>query len=187
MTDTEWLALLKRSPRKAHSVLIEQYGNLVYAIVINKLRSCAEREEIEDCVSDVFVKVFESAAKFDPEYGTLKSFISTIAKNTAIDGFRRLTCRRNVTSSIEDDGIILPPADDSPEEETQQKLFRRRLWEIVRSLGEPDTSIIVFQYFYDLTIREIAKKLSMSADAVQKRSLRARKRIGQILLDENYC
>ena len=48
-------------------------------------------------------------------------------------------------------------------------------------MGEPDSSIIVYQYYYDCSVREIAERLSMTADAVQKRSLRARKKIGKLL------
>ena len=65
-------------------------------------------------------------------------------------------------------------------------MFRERLWEIVESLGEPDTSIIIYQYFYDLTVREISEKVSMTPAAVQKRSIRARERIKKILKSENY-
>ncbi len=186
MTDIEWLTLMKKSPQQAHRALIDEYGNLVYVIVVSKIGICAVIEEIEDCVSDAFVEIFRCANKFDSSKGTLKVFVSTIAKRTAINEFQKIAYRRRVTMSMEDEGAELPPSADDPEEETQKKLFRRRLWEIVESLGEPDSSIIVYQYFYDLSVREIAKKLSMTSDAVQKRSIRARKRIQKILRAENY-
>ncbi len=186
MTDAEWLHLMKKSPQKAHLALIDKYGNLVYAIVISKLRGCAGREDIEDCVSDVFVEVFRSTDKFCESKGSLKSYISIIAKHIAINAFQRITYRQNISMSIEDEGVELLPSDDSPENNTQNKLFRERLWEIVESLGEPDTSIIIYQYFYDLTVREISEKVSLTPAAVQKRSIRARERIKNILISENY-
>lgn len=186
MTDTEWLHLMEKSPQKAHLALIDKYGNLVYAIVISKLRGCAVREDIEDCVSDVFVEVFRNIDKFCESKGSLKSFISTIAKHIAINTFRRITYRKNNSVSIEEDNVELPPSDETPEDQTNKKFFRNRLWEIVKSLGEPDASIIIYQYFYDLTVREISEKVSMTPAAVQKRSIRARERIKKVLVNENY-
>jgi len=75
---------------------------------------------------------------------------------------------------------------DTPDEETENKIFRERLWETVKSLGEPDAEIIICRYFYDMTASQIAKKLGMSVFAVQKRSQRARERIRRILENENY-
>lgn len=183
MTDTEWLLLMQQSPGEGCRALIDQYGNLVYAIVLNKLKHTGTREDIEDCVSDVFVELFRSVDSYTAEGGSLKGYISTIAKRTAVDAWRRLSYRQRHTSYIEEDVSPLPAADD-PEEEVSRKLLGERLWHIVRALGEPDTSIIIRQYFYEQTAKEIAKALSMSAAAVQKRSVRARKRIREMLENE---
>ena len=74
----------------------------------------------------------------------------------------------------------------NPEEETEQKLFNQQLWQLIKELGEPDTSIIMRQYFYEQSTHEIAKALSMTAAAVQKRSIRARKRLKIILECKEY-
>lgn len=186
MKDADWLHLFEKSPQKAHAMLVSEYGNLVYAIVLSKLKGSANQAEIEDCVSDVFVEVFSSITRYSETKGTLKAFICTIAVRVAINTFRRNMYRRKVTSSIEDEGIILPPSDSDIEEDAHKKLFHQRLWDIVDSLGNPDASIIVYQYCYEFTVREIAERLSMSPAAVQKRSIRARERIRKILEKENY-
>lgn len=184
MTDVQWLEILKKSPKKAHTMLIEEYGGYVYAIVIDKLRSLCSSEEIEDCVSDVFVEVFMNIDKFDSSKGSLKGYISVIAKRTAINAFNRISYRRNISVSADDEDTVLPTSAENPADDVQKKLFRQRLWDIVESLGEPDSSIIVYQYFYDMKISDIAKKLLMTAAAVQKRSLRARQKIKGILEKE---
>lgn len=184
MTDVQWLEMLEKSAKKAHSLLIEEYGGYVYAVVIDKLRGLCSSEEIEDCVSDVFVELFTNIKNFDSTKGTLKSYISVIAKRTAINAFNRVSYRRNITVSTDEEGTVLPASAENPADEVQKKVFRQRLWEIVESLGEPDSSIIVYQYFYDMKVGDIAKKLLMTADAVQKRSLRARQKIKKILENE---
>lgn len=184
MTDVKWLELLEKSPKKAHTMLIEEYGGYVYAVVIDKLRSLCNSEEIEDCVSDVFVELFTNIHNFDSSKGSLKGYISVISKRAAINAYRKLSYRQHITMSADDEETEIPVSADNPEEDVQKKLFRQRLWEIVEGLGEPDSSIIVYQYFYDFKVSDIAEKLRMTAAAVQKRSLRARQKIKKILEKE---
>ena len=61
MTHDEFRRLLGRSREEAHKALFEAYCNYVYTIVFNRLRSCASREDIDECVCDVFADVFLSS------------------------------------------------------------------------------------------------------------------------------
>ena len=166
--------------------LVKTYGGLVYTIVMNKLNRCASREDIEDCVSDIFVELHRSMDSFSNEKGDMKAFITSIAKRRAIDAFRRISYRSSITDSLddEDSAAVLPSAPDDTAGEAEKRILRRKLWDAVKSLGEPDSSIILYQYFYNMKVREIAEKLSMSAAAVQKRSLRARNKIREMLEKE---
>lgn len=186
MTDLEWEQLLCSSPAKAYETLIDQYGNLMYAIVLNKIGNCGSQEAVEECVCDIMLEVFKNAERYSAGSGSLKSYISTIAKRRAIDAFRQISTRNNMRSDMEDEDIFIPPALDNTEEETEKRMFSQKLWNIVRSLEEPDCSIIVYQYFYKHKIREIAKILEMTSDSVKKRSMRARKKIGALLRKGGY-
>lgn len=185
MSDSEWEQLLSSSPRDAYEYLIETYGNLIYAIVRNKLGSYGTREDVEDCVSDIMVEFLRNAGNFSAETGSLKTYISTVAKYRAIDAFRRLAGHDGI--SIDgDENISLPPSESNTEEEAEKHIFRQKLWGIVRSLGEPDSSIIIYQYFYNQKVGEVASRLGMTAGAVQKRSIRARKKIKALLENGEY-
>ena len=50
-------------------------------------------------------------------------------------------------------------------------------------LGEPDSTIIIQQSYYNRTAKEISKSISMTAAAVQKRSSSAKQKL-KILLTE---
>ena len=181
MNDSELLGLIKNSPEEAYGKIIGQYGSLVYAIAANKLHGCATSEDIEDCVSDIFVEVFRSLGSISAEKGSLKAFIATVAKRSAIDAFRRISYRTNITESIDRDGFQMPPSEENVEDAVCTRIRNRNILETIMSLGEPDSSIIIHQYYYNHTVRETAKALSMSVGAVQQRSLRARKRIAKLL------
>ncbi len=184
MTDSEWVFLMKESPEKGYRALIDQYGNVVYAIVLNKIKNVASREDIEDCVSDIFVEMFQNAFNYSESSGTVKGYLSTIAKRRAIDSYRRLSGHNNKTTSIDDELIELPPSNDNPAQEAEMKITKRNLWKSIQNLGEPDTSIVTLQYFYDKSASEIGSLLKMTAAAVQKRSVRAREKLRKILSTE---
>lgn len=181
MNDSEILELFRNSPKKAYRQIIEKYGNLVYAISANKLNKCAGSEDIEDCTSDIFVEVFRNLDSFSLTRGTLKSFISTIAKRSAIDVYRKLSYRQNVTNNTDVNETDFIDTDEDVEETVMNNIIRQNVRNAVTSLKEPERSIIIHQYYYNHTIREIADILSMTVGAVQQRSLRARKRIEKIL------
>lgn len=186
MTDSEWEKMFRESPSQAYALFIEQYGNLIYAIVANKIGGCGSREDIEDCVSDIMIEFFRNSGRFSAENGSLKSYISTIAKRRAIDAFREISGRNNAVSDLDSENAEALTAEEDTEQEADRRILRRELWNTVKSLGEPDSSIIVYQYFYNHTVKETARKLGMTSDAVQKRSIRARKKIGTILKSGDY-
>ncbi len=53
----------------------------------------------------------------------------------------------------------------------------------IKELGEPDTTIIIKQYYYNMTVAEIGKAISMTSAAVQKRSVRARQKLKTMLCE----
>ena len=182
MTDNEWIELLKSSQKEAQEYLFSTYRNLVYVIVINKLGSSCSREDIDDCVNDVFMEIFANALKFTPETGNLKTFVGTIAKRRAIDAFRQLSRKYSSSDSLDkEEDAYVPVSEENIEADSDKKEQKSELWKAVKELGEPDSTIITYQYFYGMTVVKIAEKLNMKRDAVQKRSTRARDKLKKIL------
>ena len=79
LTHEEFREKLRKSAEEAHRELFEQYCNYVYTIVFNRLRSCAGREDVEECVCDVFSDVY-----FKKETG-----ISLLEKNGFLIAMKR--------------------------------------------------------------------------------------------------
>ncbi|WP_164169468.1 sigma-70 family RNA polymerase sigma factor [Ruminococcus flavefaciens] len=183
MTDMELRMLMAESVQKCHRVVFEKYCNYVYAIVINILRNCGSREDIEDCVSDVFFKLYKQLDANTDFSGDLKGFIAAVSRNTAIDAFRRLSNKNNRSVYIDDDTTEELRSDERIEENAEKAERSRILLGKIKELGEPDTTIIIQQYFYNRTAKEIAKSISMTAAAVQKRSSRARQKLKALLCE----
>ena len=173
MTGIEYSKLHKKSPEKAYDELFNSYCDYVYAIVYNKLRSAGSREDIEECVSDIFADVFFNYDTESCFTGDMKGYIGTVAKRRAINAFHSLTLRsgRTADDSEEVFGTISDETDieaDSDRSETRDILIQK-----INELGEPDSTIILQKYYYDRSSGEIAKLLSMKASAVRMRAARA--------------
>ncbi len=60
----------------------EKYYNQVMRFI---MRYISNYHDIEELTQDVFMKVFEKGKNLDPESGSVKKFIFTIARNRAFD------------------------------------------------------------------------------------------------------
>lgn len=183
MTHSEYRKLIRENKDKAHRKLFDEYFNYVYTVVYNKLRSIASREDIDECVSDVFSDVY-SCYDMDIELeGDIKGFIGTIASRKSISYYHRLRNKNLCSIFIEDSSIIIFPSDDDVAKTAEQSELRRILLELIDSLGEPDSSIIIQKYYYNRKSNEIAKLLSLSPVLIRVRCSRAIKRLRKMLSD----
>jgi len=181
MTDKELRRLMQHSREAAFQKLFDEYCGYVCVICTNKLRSCGTSEDIDECISDTFAAVFRYLDSGGGHDGDLKGIVSTIARRTAIDYFRRLSFRHNKTAEIEPEELGKLPADVHIEEAAERKLVSETLLDCIDALGEPDSSIIVYFYYYGVKTKQIASLVGMSDSAVQQRMSRARKKLKKLL------
>ncbi len=183
MTDSEFKALMLRSAENAHRKLFDEYSGYVYSICANKLKGCGTNEDIEECLSDSFAAIFRYFDSESNRNGDLKGIIGTITKRIAVDYFRRLSGKTGRTVSIDDEEFPTISSDIRVDDETEKAVIREIIMDCIDRLGEPDSSIIVFYFFYGKTSRQIAKHLHMSDWTVQKRISRAKKKLEKLLCD----
>lgn len=164
---------------------IESFGAYVKAIIVNKIGRIATHEDIEDCISDVFLEVYKNHENLPEPDNELKCFIGTIAKRRAVDYFRRISHHENNCGGSDEE---LSSVSDitNVEDIAHKKALNTALWDAVQSLGEPDSSIIVYRYFYRRKAREIGKILNLTPAAVHKRAQRAEKKIKDILVSKGF-
>lgn len=58
MEDNELLGLLKNSPQEGLAAVVKQYSAYVYKIAYTRLGRVCSREDIEEAVSDIFMRFF---------------------------------------------------------------------------------------------------------------------------------
>ena len=77
---------------------INQYGNLIWALA-KKLTP--KQEDAEDAVQEIFMEIWQNAARYDAGKSSESTFITIIARRRLIDRLRKVY-RRPVVQSIED-------------------------------------------------------------------------------------
>ena len=78
---------------------IDRYGPLVWSITRKMFR---DERFAEDCVQEIFIELWKSAGRFDPERGSESTFIATIARRRLID-LRRRSQRAAGTEAIDEE------------------------------------------------------------------------------------
>ena len=138
----------------------------VYSIVHKKIKTVATYEDIEETVSDVFIKVYNSLDAFDSSKSSIKTFVATIASNTAIDKYRYLLKRVNLSNELFYD---IQDANSDLENKYIKKEEQKRVFDAILALKEPDRTIVFRKYYLDETFVCIAKEIGCSPNAAVKR------------------
>ena len=181
MTDIELRSLMEQSADIGQRALFDEYCGYVYAVCANKLKNVGTKEDIDECVSDAFAAIFRYFDKPSDRNGDIKGIIGTITKRTAIDAYRRLSKKFGSTVSIDEELSATMHSPHRVDEEAERAAVREIVLDCVDRLGEPDSSIITFHYFYGKTSKQIASLISLSDSAVQKRISRAREKLRKLL------
>jgi RNA polymerase sigma-70 factor (ECF subfamily) len=154
---------------KAFETLIDRYQRPIYNLA---LRFAAMREDAEDIVQTVFVKVYEKLDTYDPKY----KFFSWLYKIAVNESINHLNRKKNVEQFQED---LHSGNQDEPQQDHElTKKIDNALLEL-----KPDYRIVVIlNHFQDMTYREISYILNINENKVKSRLFSARKKLRSILM-----
>lgn len=180
--DEKILRVMKKDPSAGMEMLIDTYSGLISYIIRGRVSGNCSEEDIEECVSDVFVEFYKQVDRIDLEKGSIKAYLATIARRRAIDRFKvAITEQSHRTELDESDYNAIPDCAPGPEKiamSGEQSAFIRKA---IAKLGEPDTEIIFRRYFLEQPVNEIAEAVGMKRPAVSKRIERALERLKVVM------
>jgi RNA polymerase sigma-70 factor (ECF subfamily) len=120
----------------------------------------------DDVVQETFILLWEHPDRFDPERGTLSSYLTATSRSRALDLLRRDGARRaredrvaagssTTYTHVEDDGF--------------RRSLRERLERALAELPDRQRDPIALAYFADLTYEEVAAVLDRPVGTVKSR------------------
>lgn len=179
MTDETLIAALRQGDEHAINHAMDKYARLLWSIAGAALEGVAAAEDVEECVADVFVYLWQHPEKYDPARGKLKVWLSILARSMAIDRRRQLS--RHASLPLEE---ALTAALPDLAEGILAREARERLARAVESLEEPDRDILLRRYIHSQKPREIALALGIPVKQVDNRLYRAKQRLRALLTDQ---
>lgn len=133
------------------------------------------REVAEEVVSDVFVEAWRSRGSYDPEAGSVESWLLGIARNVTARHRRRRAREADRREERELDDLAA--SRPGPDEELLRRRRAERLLEAVWELPREDRDLVALAYGADLPRRRIAQLLDLSPEAVRTRLHRVLRRL----------
>ena len=177
--EDNFIEQLKKKHPNALDYVIENYSGLVNTIVTNSLIALGDRGLIEECISDVFISVWENGYKFHGDKNNFKSWIAGISKYKAVDYFRKYSKNNNMEEF--DEGMS---DKRNLEDEYINSLEAKRLIKIIMSHEEPDKSIFIRKFILGESSKEISKAIGMTINNINTRISRGRQKIRKEFCDK---
>lgn len=141
----------------------DQVAPLIYGITRKVLQDPSQAEEV---TQEVFLEIWRSAHKFNPEKGSVKSWVAVIAHRRAVDRVRSEQASR----SRDDNYYQLKPTSiDIVAEEATKNFNYAELSKAINNLTEPQRQALELAYYQGYTYREVAFKLGEPAGTVKTR------------------
>jgi RNA polymerase sigma-70 factor, ECF subfamily len=170
LSDEVLAARVAQGDQTAFEALYDRYASIVLGMA---LRITGERAIAEDILQETFWRMWQSAGTYQPQRGTFTSWLFTIARNLAIDAYRRHSVRPTaVTDAIDADPILdqmLDPNMNVPEQ-AQSNLLAQQARKALKTLPSEQRQVIELAYFSGMTRQEIAKAAGQPMGTIHTRA-----------------
>ena len=131
------------------------------------LRVLVDRSQSEEVLQEVFLEVWQSAARFAPNKGQGRAWVLTIAHGRAVDRVRasQASATRDVRAGLRD----LDVAHDGVAEQVELKVEGEKVAGALSTLPDPQREAIVLAYYGGYSQSEIAALVGAPLGTIKTR------------------
>ena len=172
INENNFIKQLKIKNSKALDYAVDIYSPLVKGIVSRTLVSFGNIGIIDECISDVFMAIWNNCEKFNGDNKKFKSWIGAIAKFKAVDYYRKNS--KSLNNEAMDENIT---NGKSTEDDFMIEVESNKLISIISEFDEPDRSIFVRKFLLEQKSKIISKDLGLTVSNINTRISRGRDKI----------
>lgn len=186
--DALLVASLARGDTAALAELYDRHSDAIYRVAFRRL---GDRHLAEEVLQDTYLALWNRAELFDPSAGSLMAWLSTIARNRAVDRLRALGRRpgaiplsavmpahdaddQSLDRAIASGAVVgmgTQPRD--PEDAAQDAELRDEVRVALAGIPDTERQVLELAYYEELTQSEIAARLGWPLGTVKTRTRRA--------------
>ncbi|MCH2448899.1 MAG: sigma-70 family RNA polymerase sigma factor [Gracilimonas sp.] len=168
--DRELMARIKTRDTSALSELYDNYNGLLFGLILSILK---KREEAEDLLQEVFIKIWQNAEKFDLERGTVYTWVVTLTRNRSIDRLRSKVYKeqKKQSTSLDDEDVFHPlySEESDPLENTILKERAKKVHQALDQISEKQKKVLQVAYFSGMSQSEISEEFDIPLGTVKTR------------------
>ena len=167
MTEAKALRELKNGSEEALAWFIDAYTPYVTTIIHNIIGSSMDVSDVEEAAADVFVILWKNAKTVH----SVKGFLGTVARNTAKNKARQMSC----DLSLEEQILVVDEL--TPETRIEKKELNAAVKRAVLKMPQPDREIFLRFYYYYESLETISKEMQLNLSTVKTKLRRGRIRL----------
>jgi RNA polymerase sigma-70 factor, ECF subfamily len=178
MPDDISLDLITRAQNGEPAVIgeiFERYHISIFRYLYYRL---GDRQQAEDLTSEVFLRMMKSISNYRPRNVTFQAWLFQIARNLAIDQYRKAHSRVDVGLEEEMMGKA-----ESVEPSVDRTLTGQSLYRALEKLTGDQRDVIVLRFIANMPIAQVAQTLHKSEFAVKSLQRRALSTLREILTE----
>lgn len=188
LSDADLVRLLVDGDQSALAALYDRFSAAIYRAALLRL---GDRQQAEEVLQDTYLALWNRAELFDPDQGSLISWLATIARNRATDRLRSLGRRPSALplSGVLDNNdpergsadtalhraqpVTGVTAEVNPEQVLDEAWLRSEVERALAEIPVQERQVIQLAYYEELTQTEIADRLDWPLGTVKTRTRRA--------------
>jgi RNA polymerase sigma factor (sigma-70 family) len=205
-SDAAIAAGLRRQDPTALEAIVVRYSREIFYFIRMVLSNVGSLQDVEECVNDLFVSVWQESNAFDATRGSFRTWLTMRAKYLALDRRRHLLRRQVATvdlASFEGETDLIdqlaerndhgerwraqePWTADSLDAVVERREEHARLHQALARLPEMDRQLVYLRYFRLKSTEDIAAQTGLSKHAIDTRLWRARKQLKATLWEPSH-
>ncbi|MEP6788805.1 MAG: sigma-70 family RNA polymerase sigma factor [Acidobacteriota bacterium] len=185
LTDGELIVSAINGRADGFEELVRRYQRPITSYVFRML---GDYDSALDVTQEVFIKVYNSLAKYSAEY-KFSTWLYRIAHNAAVDHMRRNSVTPQSIETENADGtfqIQIESRGASPEQDQERREWRTEIDAVVRCLPAAYRDLILLRHGRDLSYDEIAEVTGLPLGTVKNRLFRAREMMREIFIERGF-
>jgi RNA polymerase sigma-70 factor, ECF subfamily len=176
-SDTALIVAIGRYQQPALAEVYRRHAGAVFGLARRLLLDAALAEEV---VQEVFLRLWDHPDRFDPERGSLRSYLLAQTHGRAVDLLRAESSRREREAK---DARRTAEGGYDLEHEVMDLAMAERVREAMAGLGESERKAIELAYLGGYTYREVANLLGEPEGTVKSRIRSGLKKMRRELID----